>query len=245
MKKLFLISSSYYKKGSFLEHCFVPLSKFMGVPEEGRNRILFIPYARADRNYDGYTKQVAEPFIKLGYEVVGAHSYPNFRDCLSDMSICTVYVGGGNTWLLKNFLDINFLVGIKNRVENGIWKYVSASAGTVMAGSSMLTTNDMAPVIPRDSNGFGIVPFQVNPHFIPGSLMKNHRGETREERLKQVILHNPEWQIVGLPEGCWIEKTTDEYILRGTSEIKAAIFRKDGNNSIWLKGEPYNSIGMM
>ena len=92
-------------------------------------------------------------------------------------------------------------------------------------------------------NSFGFVPFQINAHFFKGSLIDGHKGETREERIRQVIKAHPDMQVVGLPEGCWIEGNEDEYVLCGTGQ--AGIFRKDGNNSIWLPGEKYDKVGML
>ena len=137
----------------------------------------------------------------------------------------------------------NLLYYISKKVDSGKWKYIGASAGTVSACKSILTTNDMAPVLPTSDKGFGLIPFQINPHFVPGSLVFGHMGETREERIRQVIVRNPYWQVVGLPEGCWIQGIYKEYILGGAGE--AVIFRKDGNNSIWLPGEPFNNLGML
>jgi dipeptidase E len=249
-KELFLISSSYYQGGELFAHCMNALKNFLGEPKMGHNRILFIPFAKADGDYDGYTKLISEPFKKFGYEVVGIHTYqhPTVRHtpsgCYEDETICAVYVGGGNTWLLNYELQ-NLCIAkrIKEKVEQGEWKYISASAGTVVACPSMLTTNDMAPILPYNADAIGLVPFQINPHFIYGPLMNNHRGETREERIRQVILHNPDWQVVGLQEGSWIEGKDEEYILQGND--RATIFRKDGNNSLWRPDEPFDSIGML
>jgi len=245
MKKVFLISSSKYQGGGFWNHCLDPLGNFLGTPEKGRNKVIFVPFANADGDYDGYTKIISERLNQFGYEVVGMHTYGHSISFLEDETICAVCVGGGNTWLLANTSQvINMWHSIKNKVDAGEWKYISASAGTVMACDSIITTNDMSPIHPiKNTQGFGLIPFQINPHFVPGALVEKHMGETREERIRQVILHNPDWQVVGLPEGCWIEGSNEDYILRGTGQ--AAIFRKDGNNSIWLPGEPFNNVGML
>lgn len=245
MKKVFLISSSKYQGGGFWDHCLNPLGDFMGKPKQGRNKVLFIPFANADGDYDAYTKIISDRLAPFGYEVIGAHTYNHQLSFLMDNSICAVCVGEGNTWLLANIISaMNLYYAVKEKVLTGEWKYISASAGTVMACHSMITTNDMCPIQPiKETRGFNLVPFQINPHFVPGPLVDKHKGETREERIRQVILHNPDWQVVGLPEGCWIEGSDEEYILRGIGE--AAIFRKGGNNSIWLPGEPFNNIGML
>lgn len=241
MKKGFLISSSKYQGGGFWDHCLDSLGNFLGAPKKGRNKVLFIPYAKADGDYDGYTKIISERFSQFGYKVVGMHSYCNSISFLEDKAICAVCVGGGNTWLLANTPHlIRVQQSIKNKVDAGEWKYIGASAGTVIACNSIITTNDMCPVRNIiNTQGFGLIPFQINPHFVPGALVEKHMGETREERIRQVVLHNPDWQVVGLPEGCWIEGHDKEYILRGTGQ--AVIFRKGGNNSIWFPG----GIGML
>jgi len=245
MKKVFLISSSKYQGGGFWDHCINPLGRFIGLPKKGQNKVLFIPFANADGQYDGYTKIISERFSQLGYEVVGMHTYGHSLSFLEDETICAICVGGGNTWLLANTPDvINVRHAIKNKVDAGEWKYISASAGTVMACDSIITTNDMCPVrVIKNTQGFELIPFQINPYFVPGALTEKHMGETREERIRQVILNNPDWQVVGLPEGCWVEGTDSEYILCGTGQ--AVIFRKDENNSIWLPGEAFDKDGMM
>lgn len=245
MKELFLISSSKYQGGGFWDHCFGPLIMFMGEPEKGRNKILFIPFANADRNFDGYTQIISERFNQMGYEVVGMHTYDHSFSCFEDETICAVCVGGGNTWLLADsFILDDARWSISDKVNSGQWKYISASAGTVMACNSMITTNDMCPLQAiQNTQGFELIPFQINPHFVPGAMADKHMGETREERIRQVILCNQDWQVVGLPEGCWIVGNGDEFILRGTGE--AVIFRKDGNNSIWLPCESFDKDGML
>jgi len=243
MKKLFLISSSRYQGGGFWAHCIDALGNFMGPAQNERNRVIFIPYAEPDSDYNGYTKTVSVQFEKLGYELIGAHTY-SLDSMAMDKKIVAVCIGGGNTWLLqKALMDLGLLNFIRNAVEAGQWKYISASAGTVVSCNSMLTTNDMPPVLPISHKALGLIPFQINPHFVPGAIADKHMGETREERLRQIIVHNPNWQIAGIPEGCWIEVKNNEHILCGIG--KAVIFRKDGNNSIWLPGEAFDKEGIL
>ncbi len=242
-KKVFLISNSEYQ-GVFWDHCFGSLGAFMGAPEKGRNKILFIPFAKTDGDYDGYTKLIAMRFSHFGYEVVGMHTYRDYSFLL-DKEICAVCVGEGNVWLLANEPSVIYSRGmIQNAVDDGRWKYIGAGAGAIMACNSMITTNDMCPVSEINSTcGFGIIPFQINPHFVPELLTEKNMGKTQEERIKQVILRKPHLQVVGLQERCWIEGIGEQFFLRGNSH--ASIFRKDGNNSTWLPNEPFDSSGMM
>ncbi len=238
MKKIFLISSSRYKGGEFWAHCIDALAKFLDKPEVGRNKILFVPYANVDGDYDGYTKIISDTISPFGYEVIGIHKYQaaDIHDVLKDKSITAICIGGGNTWELNYFLQeklpVGFLRAVKDKVDSGKWKYIGASAGTVTACPTFLTTNDMPTIIPKSELALNIVPFQINAHFIPGSILPMHMGEPREERIRQVLVRNPEWKVVGLPEGCWIEVEGNEHILRGV--YNATIFRKEDNNLIWL-----------
>lgn len=248
-KELFILSGTSFKG---LEFYLFEIENFLGEPQQGSNRILFIPYADPDCDYDGYTGNVSKSFKKFGYEVVGIHTYqhPTLNhipsDCFDDETICAVCIGDGNTWLLNYALqNLCITKRIKEKVEQGKWKYISSGAGTIVACPSMLTTNDFALKLPLvDDKAIGLVPFQITHNSFSSDLGDIIIGGTIEERIRQVILYNPDWQIVGLPElGCWIQGKGEEYILGGTEQ--AVIFRKDGNNSLWLPGEPFNNIGML
>jgi dipeptidase E len=243
MKELFLISSSRYQGGEFWGHCLDSLKDFLGPAIPQKKKVVFVPYAKADQDYMGYTKMVSEPFSKLGYDLVDINSYPA-RNCFADPSVVAICVGGGNTWVLTYWLHKDDLVlRIMEKVYSGEWKYISASAGTVVACPSMMTTNDMAPVIPKSDKVLGLVPFQINPHFVPGALVDKHMGETREERIAQVLMWNPDWTVVGLPEGCWIVGRHKEYTLLGKGE--AIIFRKDKEPKVWLPGQTFDGNDMV
>ena len=48
--------------------------------------------------------------------------------------------------------------------------YAGVSAGANVACPSMQTTNDMAVTMVPSFETFGIVPFQINPHYHPGGF---------------------------------------------------------------------------
>ena len=188
---------------------------------------------------------VADPNYSngFGYKVVGLHKYSSLEmhDMLDDPTISALCIGGGNTWLLNYFLQEQTSKGfsriVKEKIYKGEWKYIGASAGTVTACPTFLTTNDMPVILPKSEKALNIIPFQINPHFVPGSLVDKHMGETREERIRQVLIHNSDWQVVGLPEGCWIEENQNGYLLSGTGE--AVVFRKNGNRP-WAPGHYFD-----
>jgi dipeptidase E len=59
-----------------------------------------------------------------------------------------------------------------------------------------------------------LIPFQINPHFIDADPKSTHKGETREQRLKEYLEEN-EVPVVGLREGSWLHVMDDKYFLRG------------------------------
>ncbi len=58
----------------------------------------------------------------------------------------------------------------------------------------------------RSAQGFdalNLFPLQINPHFT-NALPEGHKGETREQRIRELLVVAPELTIIGLPEGNWI-----------------------------------------
>ncbi|MEY2753550.1 MAG: hypothetical protein RLZZ570_1496, partial [Bacteroidota bacterium] len=68
----------------------------------------------------------------------------------------------------------------------------------------------------------GWLPFNLNPHYldpVPGST---HMGETREQRIAEFHVFNPQ-PVVGLREGSWIHSDGQHHVLHGPHS--ARIFR--------------------
>ncbi len=91
---------------------------------------------------------------------------------------------------------------------------MGASAGSNMACPSLRTTNDMPIVQPRSFEACGLIPFQINPHFLDADPNSTHMGETRERRIEEFLEEN-DVPVLGLREGSWLRRNGDTLRLGG------------------------------
>lgn len=219
MKKAILASTSTLHGQDYLEYLLPHLSQlYIGCKE-----ILFIPYARPGGiSHDKYTALVKKTFSTLDLKVKGIHELKEPAKAIEDSS--AIFTGGGNTFLLVEKLYRNRVMsGLKNKIVQGT-PYMGTSAGTNIAGLTMQTTNDMPIIYPPSFQTLGIVPFNINPHYLDPETNSTHKGETREIRIKEFHTLNTQ-PVVGLREGSWLEVTADKISLKGP--LTARIFKVD------------------
>ena len=111
---------------------------------------------------------------------------------------------------------------IRERVRAGA-PYIGVSAGSNVAGPSLRTTNDMPIVAPPSFETLGLVPFQINPHYLDPDPASSHMGETRQERITQ-FHEEQDVPVLGLREGCMLRVSGTTMQLRGTTN--ARLFRQ-------------------
>lgn len=196
MKNMLLLSSSKYKNTGYLEHTIPWLQNFLA--DYRSKTIAFVPYAGVSRTFDEYEKTVQNALSDLGMNIVSVHHGKQHRDIIEQADI--IAIGGGNTFcLLKQLYEHNLIDIIREKVNNGT-PYFGWSAGANVAGSSIMTTNDMPITYPPSFQALQLFPHQINPHFISGKI-QGHNGESREERLAEFLLVNPTALVYALPEG--------------------------------------------
>jgi dipeptidase E len=205
---LFLLSNSTVFGRQFLEHALAGLKDFLG----DERSVLFVPYALAD--YDGYTAHIQAALVPLGAVVRGVHTFSDPRQAVTEARV--LYVGGGNSFrLLKRLQQQHQLLDIvRQRVGSGELRYIGASAGTNMACPSLRTTNDMPIVQPRSFEAFGLLPFQINPHYLDPDPNSTHQGETRAERIAEFLEEN-DVAVLGMREGSWLRRNGPALRLEG------------------------------
>ncbi|XP_067844153.1 alpha-aspartyl dipeptidase-like isoform X2 [Heptranchias perlo] len=216
-RRALLISNSTLYGGGYLEHCQEQIREFLG---DKVKRVLFVPYALHDR--DVYAKKARQKFESLGYGLDSIHEDPNPVEAVRKAE--GIFIGGGNTFrLLKDLYDNNLVSEINRRVfQDGI-PYIGSSAGTNVATASINTTNDMPIVFPPSFKAIGLIPFNINPHYLDTDPNSEHMGETREKRIEQYHEERDTPPVMGLREGSMLLVEGDKAILLGTTRARLFI----------------------
>ncbi|MCS6800326.1 MAG: dipeptidase PepE [Chloroflexota bacterium] len=184
----------------------------------GATTLYFAPWALAQ--HDAVTARVQEAFAPPGVTVIGLHRVADPRAALAEAQ--ALFVGGGNTFrLLKALQTFGLLDLVRRRVEAGDLRYIGASAGANVACPSIRTTNDMPIVQPSSFEALGLLPFQINPHYVEGASSPG--GETRDMRIAEFLEEN-DVAVLGLREGSWLRRRDRTLRLEGVAGAK--LFRR-------------------
>lgn len=216
---IILASTSTLFGGNYLEYLRSEIENLFRETEE----IIFVPFARPGGiSHEEYTEKAREFFTQINIKVKGLHEFEDKIEAVNNAK--GIFTGGGNTFLLvKTLHDENLMEVLKENVENGT-PYLGCSAGSNIGGLNMKTTNDMPIVYPPSFECMGLVPFNINPHYLDPNPYLKHNGETRETRIKEFLTQN-NTKVVGLREGNWIRKIGQKITVEGKELTR--IFEKN------------------
>lgn len=224
-KNLLLISNSTMAGEPYMGWCKELLAQFY--KDAGVKKVLFIPYAGVNlssesisASFDVYEQRVAKVMEPYGIEIASIHRQENPITAIREAE--AIAVGGGNTFHLFYMLhDLNLMEVIRQHVIEGL-PYAGWSAGANLACPTLMTTNDMPIIQPQSFNGLGLVPFQINPHYLDAHP-SNHGGETRQQRIEEFLTVNRTTTVVGLREGCYFHIQGENLFLHGKLPLR--VFR--------------------
>ena len=216
MKNAILASTSTLHGQRYLSYLIPEITKLF----KNCSEIIFIPFARPGGiTHDEYTSIARKALESISITVKGLHEFEDKEQALKEAQ--GIFTGGGNTFLLVDKLHRNnLMMPLREQILDGT-PYLGSSAGTNIGGLTMQTTNDMPIIYPPSFKTLGIVPFNINPHYLDPDLNSKHKGETRETRIKEFHTINTQ-PVVGLREGSWLEIKGNDIILKGT--LSARIF---------------------
>jgi dipeptidase E len=217
--RLLLISNSGQP---FLAHCRDAIADFVGPAR----RIGFVTAASLgdEAAYCERARAALEP-VGLGVEPVHWRSSPG----TTLASVDALFVGGGNTYaLLQRLRAAALLDAIRERVARGM-PYIGSSAGSNVAGPTILTTNDWNVVGLDRFDALGLVRFNINPHYQETDPAMAPGSETRDDRIREyhVIHTNP---VYGIEEGTLVRVEHGIAVVQGRGRVK--VFQR-GSTPVW------------
>jgi dipeptidase E len=208
--RLLLLSNSTNHGAGYLDHAMPAIRAFLGPV----SWLVFVPFALRDQA--DYVARARARFEPEGIEVRGLTADAEGASLLESAE--AAFVGGGNTFRLLDRLQRSGLLEVLGRRARQGMPYLGASAGTNIAAPSLKTTNDMPIVQPPSFAALGLVPFQINPHYLDADPASRHMGETREDRLREYLEEN-QAPVLGLREGAWLHREGAALRLEGGARL--------------------------
>ena len=234
MKNCIIASTSTLYDGEYLDYLLPELQLHF----KNCKTVIFIPFARPSGiSHDEYTSKAAVAFAKINIELKGIHTFENQKEAIQNAE--GFFTGGGNTFLLVTQLYKNDLMNILAETVKKGTPYLGTSAGSNICGLTMQTTNDMPIIYPPSFQTLGLIPFNLNPHYLDADNQSKHMGETRETRIKEFHAFNS-LPVLGLREGSWLDVKGNKIILKGN--LQARLFRQNQSPEELESGSDLSNI---
>jgi len=116
--------------------------------------------------------------------------------------------------------------------------YLGSSAGANLAGLTILTTNDWNVVGLEHFEALGLVPFNINPHYLEADALMAPGSETRDDRIREyhAVNANP---VFGIEEQTMVRIEGGAATVAGSGRVK--VFRRGADPRWYGAGErlPY------
>jgi dipeptidase E len=205
---LLLLSNSTLPGEAYLGWGRDYLAQFLGTPK----RIAFVPFAAVTTTLEDYAQHTQQVFAEMGHDLFSLHTEAEKVKALGTAE--AVVIGGGNSFQLLRMLYSTELVrAIRVRVMGGL-PYVGWSAGSNVAGPTIMTTNDMPITEVPTLRAMGLVPFQINPHYTEATI-PGQGGESRDQRIAEYLELNRRSVVAGLREGTLLHVDGDRLTVEG------------------------------
>ena len=213
--ELLLLSNSTNFGGTMFHHAADAFQEVVGT-----DAVTFVPFALAA--WDEYADRVTAAFDAMGIRTVSAHRSADPAQAIRDAPV--VMVGGGNSFrLLDSLHGLGVVEALRDQVRAGATRYLGSSAGSNVTCPTIRTTNDMPICQPVTFDAMGLLPFQINLHYVDQDPDSTFMGETRDERIAEFLEEN-ECPVLAMYEGTWLRVVGDVATVHGP----ARLFTRDG-----------------
>jgi dipeptidase E len=125
--------------------------------------VAYLPAASLGSTYQEYTEKTFRGLAHVATINTEMMTLPEMEAVIRSAAL--VYIPGGNTFLLNHRLHLsNILDYLRKKVTAGL-PLIGFSAGTVLCGPNILTSNDINTVESPHFSGLNVLPFNFNCHY--------------------------------------------------------------------------------
>jgi dipeptidase E len=175
-----------------------------------RPLVAYLPAAAQERHFVRETKQAFRGLAEVRAIQPEIHTFAAMRLVLEHAAL--LYIPGGNTYLAAHRLhSAGLMDDLRRRILDGL-PLVAFSAGTVLCGVDILTSNDSNECGCTDFTGLGLTSHNFNVHY-PSS--EGEERQARDARLRAYTSAHQR-QILALEDGAHVRVTDDRVeVMRG------------------------------
>jgi dipeptidase E len=160
--------------------------------------VAYLPVGSLGDTYQEYTEKAFNGLARLATINTELMILPEMEAILRNAAL--VYIPGGNTFLLNHRLHISKIVEyLRKKVTAGL-PLVAFSAGTILCGPNILTSNNINSVETPYFGGLNATPFNFNSHYPQDEFSRAGRDDWLSEY--HVFHDNP---VIMLADGAHIQ----------------------------------------
>lgn len=236
LRDLLLLGNSRNEGQPFLAHAKEDVSQLY----DGVATVLLVPYACPPGS--GAIRNAQAFLADLDIDSVVANDDATAIQQISQAD--GVFIQGGNTFrLLRHLYDNGLVDALSAAGKSGI-PMLGTSAGSNVMCPTISTTNDMPISEVTTLSALGLVPFQINAHFVPSEFyIDDYTGENRQERIEEFVEETGR-SVLALPEGAGVRVRGDMYFVTGVKSC--LIFSSNEQTTIVTPGQiPYESLRLL
>jgi dipeptidase E len=169
--------------------------------------VAYFPAASYTDNWLEYTVKAFSGLAEVGYMDSETMSLSALEAILDRAG--ALYISGGNTFLLNHRLHESGLYeGIRQRVLAGL-PLVGFSAGTILCGPNILTTNDMNVFGHSHFAGLDLLPYNFDVHYPTDDARRARQDEWLEQYHE--VYNNP---LLLLEDSAYLFVDSEQVVLR-------------------------------